>query len=119
MKKTMIVFFLLILSFLLISCENVSSIEIRGITQLEVGYAEEYKIFENDSENNVNDYYWTTSNREVALCDNNKIMPLKEGNCEIVAVKKNNGEKYATLSISVIDSNIKKIVNSIYSSFLV
>ena len=109
MKKciSMIIIFLLLMTF--VACESDKGLRIEGLQELELGYTENYKVFLGNEEVNPDDLYWTISDRTVLLCNDNEIIPLKEGTCDITAVLKTDGEKVAKLTVNVIDAKVKKI----------
>ena len=109
MKKFCSIIMVILLFITLIACESDKSLRIEGLQEIELGYTESYKVFLGNEEIAPEDLYWTISDRTVLLCNDNEIMPLKEGKCDITAVLKSNGEKVAKLTVNVIDAKVKKI----------
>ena len=109
MKKFSSIIIVILLFITLIACESDKNLRIEGLQEIELGYTESYKVFLGNEEIAPEDLYWTISDRTVLLCNDNEIMPLKEGKCDITAVLKTNGEKVAKLTVNVIDAKVKKI----------
>ena len=109
MNKKCFLFLYLLVLFFLAGCSEVKNVKINGPSTIEMGFEETYFVTINNIEYSADDFYWTTSDRTVLLCNGSKIKPLKEGICDITAVKKDDGTVVAKYTISVVDALVKGI----------